>query len=301
MSIADLRRKSKNNLAMLQAEIEKQEEKASGGGDSRFWKPTLDKSGNANFVIRFLPPPEGETLPWAQLYKHYFEGPNGDKYVENSLTTIRQPDPVGELNRKLWAEGEGSAGQEQARKQKRKLDFYSNILVIKDPVNPENEGKVFLYRYPKKIYDKIQACLKPAYADDPEFDPTDFWTGANFRLKIKTVGGYWNYDDSVFGPQTALSADDDELDAIYKQCYSLEAFTAPDQFKTYEELKARLDIVLGNVERPRATPAVSDEIDEELDWAAPAAPAPAPVASSSTEEEDAFSFFQNMASQSADF
>lgn len=299
MSFSNLRNSSKNNLQFLQQELEKSNKSESSNKDERLWKPVLE-NGNGYAVIRFLPAPEGETLPWAKLYSHAFEDVGG-WYIENSLTTIGQNDPVGELNRSLWSQGEGSAGQEQARKQKRKLNYYSNIYVVKDPANPQNEGKVFLYRYGKKIHDKIMAALKPEFADEKPCDVFNFWEGANFKLKIKTVGGYWNYDSSEFSEPCALSQDDDELEEIYNQQYSLAAFTAPDQFKTYEQLQERLDIVLGNKKKQRAvSPEVEDE-DDELDWAAPSAKAPEPVASvatsSSTDEEDAFSFFQNLASK----
>ena len=299
MSFSNLRRNSKSNLQFLQQELEKTNKSESSNKDERLWKPVLE-NGNGYAVIRFLPAPEGETLPWAKLYSHAFEDVGG-WYIENSLTTIGQNDPVGELNRSLWSQGEGSAGQEQARKQKRKLNYYSNIYVVKDPANPQNEGRVFLYRYGKKIHDKIMAALKPEFADEQPCDVFNFWEGANFKLKIKTVGGYWNYDSSEFSEPCALSADDDELEEIYKQQYSLAAFTAADQFKSYEQLQERLDIVLGNKKQQRAVaPEVADEEDE-LNWDAPTAKAPTPVAaaatSSSTDEEDAFSFFQDLANK----
>ena len=268
MSFSDLKRKSSNNFQFLQKELEKSSTEQKSGADERLWKPELDASGNGYAVLRFLPAPDGETVPWAKLYSHGFQGPGG-WFIENSLTTRGDKDPVSEYNSVLWNNGTED-GKEQARKQKRKLSYYSNIYVVRDPKNPENEGKVFLYRYGKKIFDKIMGAMQPEFQDETPVNPFDLWEGANFKLKIKTVAGYWNYDSAEFDRTAALSANDDELEAIWKQAYSLEAFTADDQFKSYDELKTRLDAVL-NVGRP---PAVSIN-DEEYD--------PAPTTSSTTE------------------
>ena len=268
MSFSDLKRKSSNNFQFLQKELEKSSTEQKSGADERLWKPELDASGNGYAVLRFLPAPDGETVPWAKLYSHGFQGPGG-WFIENSLTTRGDKDPVSEYNSVLWNNGTED-GKEQARKQKRKLSYYSNIYVLRDPKNPENEGKVFLYRYGKKIFDKIMGAMQPEFQDETPVNPFDLWEGANFKLKIKTVAGYWNYDSAEFDRTAALSANDDELEAIWKQAYSLEAFTADDQFKSYDELKTRLDAVL-NVGRP---PAVSIN-DEEYD--------PAPTTSSTTE------------------
>ena len=255
MSFADLKRKSQNNLQFLQKELEKS---SSGKNvDERFWKPEVDASGNGYAVIRFLPAPEGETIPWAKVYSHAFQGPGG-WYIENSLTTINEKDPVGEVNRRLWNSG-SDEDKETARKQKRKLQYYSNIYVVKDPKHPENEGKVFLYKYGKKIHDKILAAMQPEFQDETPVNVFDLWEGANFKLKIKKVAGYWNYDSSEFDSVSALSADDDELEATWKQEHSLEAFTARDQFKSYEDLERRLNLVLGIGSRPAARPSVDDE------------------------------------------
>ena len=253
MSFADLKRKSQNNLQFLQKELEKS---SSGKNvDERFWKPEVDASGNGYAVIRFLPAPEGETVPWAKVYSHAFQGPGG-WYIENSLTTIGDKDPVGEVNRRLWNSG-SDEDKETARKQKRKLQYYSNIYVVKDPKHPENEGKVFLYKYGKKIHDKILAAMQPEFQDETPVNVFDLWEGANFKLKIK-VAGYWNYDSSEFDSVSALSADDTELEATWKSEHSLEAFTAKDQFKSYEDLEKRLNMVLGITQRA-AVPTVDDE------------------------------------------
>ena len=256
MSFSSLKSKS-GSFSKLTQQIEKMSKPQGAGPDERLWKPEVDKSGNGYAVVRFLPEPEGEDLPWAQVWSHAFQGPGG-WYIENSLTTLGQKDPVGELNRTLWNSGI-DADKEIARKQKRKLSYYSNIYVVKDPKNPENEGKVFLYRYGKKIFDKIMAAMQPEFQDETPVNPFDLWEGANFKLKIKTVAGYWNYDSSEFDRVAALSADDDELEATWKQAYSLEEYTADGQFKGYEELDSRLNAVLNVAPRVAAVQQEEEE------------------------------------------
>ena len=249
MSFADLKRKSQNNFQFLQKELEKSSTEKSGA-DERLWKPELDASGNGYAVIRFLPAPDGETVPWAKLYSHGFQGPGG-WFIENCPTTHGDKCPVCAHNNGLWNSGVES-DKEVARKQKRKLSYYSNIYVVKDPKHPENEGKVFLYRYGKKIFDKIMGAMQPEFQDETPVNPFDLWEGANFKLKIKTVAGYWNYDSSEFDRTAALSADDDELETIWKQGYSLEAFTAPAEFKSYDDLEARMNSVFNVAPRVSA-------------------------------------------------
>jgi len=258
MSFSDLKKQSKlgSLTAKLVKEVEKMNNNASST-DDRLWKLEWDKSGNGYAVIRFLPAPDGEDLPFAKLYSHAFQGPGG-WYIENNLSTIGQKDPVGELNSELWNNGT-DAGKELARKQKRKLTYISNIYVVKDPTNPDNEGKVFLYKFGKKIFDKITSAMQPEFQDETPIDPFDFWQGANFKLKAKNVAGYRNYDSSEFAPQGALLDDDDAMEAIWKKQYSLAELIAPDQFKTYDELKKRLDYVLGNKGTRRQDPEVADE------------------------------------------
>jgi len=258
MSFSDLKKQSKlgSLTAKLVKEVEKMNNNASST-DDRLWKLECDKSGNGYAVIRFLPAPDGEDLPFAKLYSHAFQGPSG-WYIENNLSTIGQKDPVGELNSELWNNGT-DAGKELARKQKRKLTYISNIYVVKDPTNPDNEGKVFLYKFGKKIFDKITSAMQPEFQDETPIDPFDFWQGANFKLKAKNVAGYRNYDSSEFAPQGALLDDDDAMEAIWKKQYSLAELIAPDQFKTYDELKKRLDYVLGNKTARRQDPEVADE------------------------------------------
>ena len=297
MSFAELKKKSQSNLSFLQKELEKTV--SNKQVDERFWKPEVDASGNGYAVIRFLPAPDGETVPWAKVYSHAFQGPGG-WYIENSLTTIGDKDPVGEVNRRLWTSGE-DADKDTARKQKRKLSYYSNIYVVKDPKHPENEGKVFLYKYGKKIHDKILAAMQPEFQDETPVNVFDLWEGANFKLKIKKVAGFWNYDSSEFDSISALSADDTELEATWKAEHSLEAFTAADQFKSYEDLEKRLNLVLGSA--PRATVPSVDSEEFEPVAAAPQSDfrakmsAPTPVKQEAVvEDDDALSYFASLAS-----
>jgi hypothetical protein len=261
MSFADLKKQSKlgNLTAKLVKEVEKMNT-SSGSSDDRLWKLDVDKSGNGYAVIRFLPAPNGEDLPFVKLYSHAFQG-SGGWYIENSLTTLGQKDPVSELNSELWNNGT-DAGKELARKQKRKLTYISNIYVVKDPANPQNEGKVFLYKFGKKIFDKLTAAMQPEFEDEEAIDPFDFWQGANFKLKAKNVAGYRNYDSSEFAAQGALLDDDDAMEAVWKKQYSLAELVAADQFKSYDELKKRLDYVLGS----KGSRRVDEEVAEEEDY-----------------------------------
>jgi len=292
MSFASLKKSSFQDLLAKADNLNKSEAKS--GPDERLWKPEVDKAGNGYAVIRFLPAPNGEDLPWAQVWTHAFQGPGG-WYIENSLTTLGKKDPVSDLNRELWnSGGEGSAERNQARNQKRKLNYYSNIYVVKDSANPENEGKVFLYRYGKKIFDKIMESMKPAFEDETPINPFDFWKGADFKLKITKVAGFWNYDKSEFDASSTLGDfSDKELEGIWKQQHSLAAYTADDQFKSYDELKERLERTLkGNYSAN-----VEEEQYEELQ-----APTPEPVVSrdttpSSNGEDDTLSYFAKLAQE----
>ncbi|WLW36838.1 single-stranded DNA-binding protein [Synechococcus phage S-8S29] len=262
MSFASLKKASAggSTFEKLTREIDKLNQPAAGSSaDERFWKPELDKSGNGYAVIRFLPAPDGEEMPWAKVWSHAFKGPGGQWYIENSLTTLGKDDPVGELNRELWNSGRDS-DKEIARAQKRKLSYYSNIYVVQDPAHPENEGRVFLYKFGKKIFDKLVEAMQPAFADETPVDPFNFWKGADFKLKIRKVDGYWNYDKSEFAaPGTLGNFDDDKLEKIWGQGYSLAEFEDPKNFKSYEQLQARLNLVLGK--GPAPAPRV-DEQDE---------------------------------------
>ena len=294
MSFKDLKKQSK--LGSLTQKLVKEVEKmnnSGGSGDDRLWKLDVDKSGNGYAVIRFLPAPDGEDLPFVKLYSHAFQGPGG-WYIENSLTTLGQKDPVSEFNTTLWNNGT-DAGKETARKQKRKLTYISNIYVVKDPANPENEGKVFLYKYGKKIFDKLTAAMQPEFEDEEAIDPFDFWQGANFKLKAKNVAGYRNYDSSEFTAVTPLLDDDDALEGLWKKESSLQEFVAADQFKSYDELKKRLGYVLGSKTTVREDVETVDEDDnrgsaEQLVTAA--------VSTAPTEDDDdTLSYFAKLAAE----
>src|SRR6056300_392908 len=240
MSFADLKKQSK--LGSLTQKLVKEVEKmnnAGSSGDDRLWKLECDKIGNGYAVIRFLPAPNGEDLPFVKLYSHAFQGPGG-WYIENSLTTLGQKDPVSEYNTMLWNNGT-DAGKDAARKQKRKLTYVANIYVVKDPANPENEGKVFLFKFGKKIFDKITAAMQPEFEDEEPINPFDFWAGANFKLKIRKVDGYWNYDKSEFEAPSKINEDDDYIEALWKKQYALKEFSAPTNFKSYDALKQKFE------------------------------------------------------------
>ena len=302
MSFASLKKAASagSSLSKLTQEIEKLNQPQTTGADERLWKPELDKSGNGYAVIRFLPAPDGEDMPWAKIWSHSFKGPGGQWYIENSLTTIGKDDPVGEMNRELWNSGRES-DKATARTQKRKLSYYSNIYVVSDPAHPENEGKVFLYRYGKKIFDKLVEAMQPAFADETPLDPFNLWKGADFKVKIRKVDGYWNYDKSEFAaPATLAKLDDDELEKIWKQSYSLAEFEAAKNFKSYEQLKARLSLVLGKA--PQRTAPVVDESEEEVapaNWGKEVTDfkAKAVAAAPASGEEDTLSYFASLAEE----
>lgn len=240
------------NLKRSRGQIDKLVQAAEnvGGGnasykDDRLWKPTQDKMGNGYAVIRFLPACEGQELPWVRYWDHGFKGPTGKWYIERSLTSIGQDDPVGELNSKLWNSGRDD-DKEKARQQKRRLHYVSNVLVVSDPANPDNEGKVFMYQYGKKIFDKLMDMMQPQFQDEKPVNPFDFWEGANFKIKIRKVDGWVNYDKSEFDSPTALfNGDETRLEAIYNSMHDLGEFTDPKNYKSYAELKMKLDSVLG--------------------------------------------------------
>jgi len=299
MSFADLKRQSANSFDKLNQALSKLNTttQSNSNDDDRFWKPSVDKAGNGYAVIRFLPAPDGEDLPFIRIWDHGFQGPAG-WYIENSLTTIGEKDPVGEYNSKLWNSG-NDKDKEQARKQKRRLTYISNIYVVSDPANPENEGKVFLYKYGKKIFDKINDLMNPQFPDDAPINPFDLWNGANFKLKIRQVEGYRNYDKSEFDAERPL-AGDDELEAIYKSEHKLQPFLDRSNFKSFAELEAKLNRVLGltGTATTAAARATVDEDDVPWHTEAPApqlkeAAAPA-LAGSSDEDEDLDDFFKKL-------
>ena len=299
MSFANLKKQS--SLGSLTSKLVKEVEKMNsngGSGDDRLWKPEVDKAGTGYAVVRFLPAPDGEDLPWAKIYTHAFQGPGG-WYIENSLTSLGQKDPVSEYNTQLWNSGIDS-DKETARKQKRKLSYYANIYVVKDPANPQNEGGVFLFKFGKKIFDKIMSSMQPEFEDEDPINPFDFWAGADFKIKIKKVAGYWNYDSSEFARAGTLGdLDDSELEEIWKKEYSLAEIVAPEQFKSYDDLKKRLDYVLG----VRGTPKFQDpetlqeEQAFEAERSAPAVPTDlkSELDNLSSDDDDTLSYFAKLA------
>ena len=308
MSFAALKKQSRSGslTERLMKKVEKLNEKGNNT-DERLWKPAVDKAGNGYAVIRFLPAHANAELPWTQVWSHAFQGPGG-WYIENSLTTVGKNDPVGELNRTLWNSGRES-DKDIARKQKRKLSYYANVYIVKDSANPENEGQVKLYKFGKKIFDKIMEAMQPEFEDETPINPFDFWGGANFKLKLKKVQGYWNYDSSEFGPVEPLLDDDDALEALWKKEYSLSAITATDQFKDYDQLQNRLKMVLGQ----KSTRRFDEELEDESEGRGSFTPdfkskAPEPAAdfnapditptkSADSDEDDALSYFQKLAEE----
>ena len=300
MTLAALKKSRNSSIDKLLNAAEKlNEQPERSGPDERLWKPTVDKSGNGYAVIRFLPAPEGEELPWVRYWDHFFQGKTtGLYYVEKSLTTLGQKDPVGELNSQLWNSGVES-DKEIARDQKRRLHYVSNIYVVSDPGNPANEGKVFLYQYGQKIYEKIMSAMQPDFPDDDPVNPFDLWEGADFKLKIRNVGGWRNYDRAEFAAPGVL-ADDEEMERIYAQAYSLNEFTDPATFKSYDELKARLNMVLGN-------DGMSTQQREDLSITAESAPmktveavSAEPVqdtSGSDDDDDDTMSYFSKLANE----
>ena len=262
-------------------------------GDDRYWKPTRDKAGNGYAVIRFLPPKEGEDLPWARYWDHGFQGPTGMWYIENSLTSIGQDDPVSESNSILWNTGRDE-DKALARERKRRLHYVSNILVISDPSNPENEGKVFLYKFGKKIFDKIMDVMQPQFQDEDPVNPYDFWEGADFKIKIRKVEGWVNYDKSEFSSPAALfDSNEEKLEEVYSKVYSLAELTDPKNYKSYAELKAKMNKVLGIEAGPTAEssmvsePVVEAKVLDEVE---------APSTSvDNNDEDDTLSYFAQLA------
>lgn len=305
MSFANLKSKSMDVSKLVSAANE-----MNGGGtekksygDDRFWKPTVDEGGNGYAVVRFLPAAEGQELPWVRYWDHFFKGPSGQWYIEKSLTTIGQNDPVSELNTRLWNSGIED-DKDTARKQKRRLHYVSNILVVQDPSNPANNGKVFLYDFGKKIFDKIMDKMQPEFPGEEPVVPFDFWNGADFQLKIRNVAGYRNYDKSEFKAPSALyEADEVKLEATYNQMFDLGEFTAPTSFKPYDELKGRLEVVLGTAVGANAVAAtanVSQTAEENVGRSAPEpeiVSSPAPAVGAEDDEDDTLSYFAKMAQE----
>ena len=311
MSLAQLKKQNSLDKLLGVVESENQSQEKKSYVDERLWKPELDKTGNGYAVIRFLPAVDGEDMPWAKLWNHAFQGPTGQWYIENSLTTIGQKDPVSEMNTSYWNSGLES-DKEIARRQKRKLQYYSNIYVVSDSKHPEKEGKVFLFRYGKKIFDKIMEAMQPAFDDEVAVNPFDFWAGANFKLKIRKVDGYWNYDKSEFEGPSALFDEDELIEKVWKKQYSLKEFNAPTNFKSYDELKTRLSMVLAGTttvgsaitlmeDEPVATTTFVDTKEEPAPTISVTAGNPSITVtagnaqSSSDDDEDTMDYFQKLA------
>jgi hypothetical protein len=307
MSFDALKKNRSASLNKLNSQLEKISKPSySDPNEGKFWKPTRDKAGNGFAIIRFLPAPSGEEMPFVRIWDHGFQGPTGLWYIENSLTTLNQDDPVSEFNSKLWNSGIDS-DKDQARKQKRRLKYVANIQVIKDSSNPDNDGKVFLYSFGKKIFDKLNDLMNPTFEDETPVNPFDFWEGANFRLKIRQFEGYPNYDKSEFDTPSPLSQEDSQLEAIWNQQHSLQEVVDPKNFKSYSDLKTKLYRVLALDAEP-STPTMATDDSDDLDLsnmgntqsAAPQVTLPeaAPAASSTLsmdDDDDDLSIFKELA------
>jgi hypothetical protein len=305
MSFANLKARSTDISKLVSAaqEASGQTKTTNKYEDERKWKPTVDDNGNGYAVIRFLPASEGMETPWVRYWDHGFKGPTGQWYIEKSLTTIGQKDPVSELNSRLWNSGI-EEDKETARRQKRRLHYVSNILVVNDPSNPSNNGKVMIYEFGKKIFDKIMDKMQPEFPGEEPVNPFDFWAGADFELKIRNVAGYRNYDKSEFKSTSALfDADEVKLEATYNQLYDLNEFTDPANFKSYEELEGRLGLVLGTAVGSNVTAkneALSQTAEANVGRSAPEpqiVSAPAPSVGDADDEDDTLSYFAKMAQE----
>ena len=259
--------------------------------DDRLWKPELDKTGNGYAVLRFLPASNGEEMPWQRVWTHAFQD-KGGWFIENSLTTLNQKDPVSEENTRLWNTGVDS-DKEIARKRKRKLSYYANIYVVSDPKHPENEGQVKLYKFGKKIFDKITEAMQPAFEDEQAINPFDFWKGANFKLKIRKVDGYWNYDKSEFEGVTPLKESDDDIKAIWEKQYPLKPFVDPSNFKTYDELKEKLNRVITGTQSTATVDSVDLPPQTTTAVEMPKVSESAPV----SDDDDTLSYFSKLADE----
>ena len=298
MDINTLRKMRSNNFAKITGEFEKianPQSDTKSYQDDRFWKLEADKAGNGTATIRFLPNPDANELPWVRIFNHGFQGPTGKWYIENSLTTIGQPDPVGELNSRLWNTG-NEADKEIARKQKRKLTYIANVLIVSDPKHPENEGQVRLFRFGKKIFDKIMDKARPTFEDETPVNVFDLWEGADFKLRQRKVEGYANYDQSTFMEPSAVAEDEDELLAVMSKVHDLKEFVDPKNFKTYEELSRKLESVLNGSASTTPTAESMSNDDTPVETKKVVKPAAKKVSVSSDEsDDDAMSFFKKIA------
>lgn len=294
MSFESMKNKSRNTDALIEKLSSLDDSKKNSYKDDRFWRPTVDDAGTGQAIIRFLPEPPGEDAPFVLYYSHAFQGPGG-WYIENSRTTLGEKDPVSEMNTRLWNSGDQSKKDLVSQKYKRKKNYVSNILVVNDPANPENNGKVFLYRYGTKIHKMIQDAMRPEFADEEAVVPFDFWKGANFRIRIRKVAGYLNYDKSEFDSMSELyDGDDDRLKKLWESEYPLNEFVDPANYKSYDELKSRLDQVLGG--QIPTTTAETASLEEEV--GSGESESPEKVNSTApSEEDDAMSYFERLAAE----
>ena len=294
MSFANLKRNRNSIADLVSAGVTNTEKK--NYGDDRQWKATVDKAGNGYAVLRFLPAPEGNETPWARFWDHGFKGPTGQWMIERSLTSIGQPCPISEANSALWNSG-NEDDKNIARDRKRRLHYVSNVLIVSDPSNPSNEGKVMLYTFGKKIHDKIMDVMQPQFQDEAPLNPYDMWEGADFKLKIRNVEGYRDYGKSEFGSQSALlDGDDEKLEELYAKTYDLSEYTDPSEYKTYEELSARLALVLGETRPVTAAHAVA--LDTQSPAPAPAsAPQPAIASTAVSDDDDTMAYFSSLAAE----
>lgn len=308
-SFSALKKNRGKSFEKLNDQLQKINSKNYSNPDAnKYWKPTRDAAGNGFAIIRFLPEPDGEDFPFVRIWNHAFQGPTGMWYIENSRKTLNmeEPDPVSELNVKLWnsTTDDESPARKQVRKQKRHLSFISNIYVVKDSGNPDNEGKVFLFKYGKKIHNMLNEKMNPQFEDEEKMNPFDLWEGANFRLKIRQFEGYPNYDKSEFDSPSMMFDDEERMESVWKQCHSLKELIAPHNFKSYEELQAKLHRVLGTEGTPaRKTATAEDEVDEGLDLSSMGSrvepkSTPAPkmkeVMSDDDDDEDSLAYFKNL-------
>ena len=300
-SLSDLR-KARGSFDNLMKEVEKidspqQNYKKDDGNE---WKLSVDSAGNGYAVLRFLPAPKGEELPWVRMFNHGFQGPTGKWYIENSLTTLNQQDPVSELNSELWNSGV-EANKEIARKQKRRLSYYANVLVVKDSANPQNEGQVMLYKFGKKIFDKIKDVMQPQFEDENPVNPFDFWEGVNFKLKARQVDGYRNYDKSEFeSTPTPVAESDEDIEAIWAKQHSLAELVSPDNFKSYDELKAKLDMVLQGGTKVTTAEKVAEQtgdVEDQIYVQETKPVKPVSVVSTDDEDDDTLSYFAKLAEE----
>ena len=297
-SLSDLR-KARGSFDNLMKEVEKIDSPQNNykKDDGNEWKLSVDSAGNGYAVLRFLPAPKGEELPWVRMFNHGFQGPTGKWYIENSLTTLNQQDPVSELNSELWNSGT-DANKDIARKQKRRLSYYANVLVVKDSANPQNEGQVMLYKFGKKIFDKLKDVMQPQFEDESPVNPFDFWEGVNFKLKARQVDGYRNYDKSEFeSTPTPVAESDEAIEAIWGKQHSLAEIVSPDNFKSYEDLKAKLNLVMAGGAKVTTAEKVAEQTGDVEDQIYVQEATSSTVVSNADDEDDTLSYFAKLAEE----